>query len=72
MAHERQRTDAFQAEALRLLEAAQESKDRGARIELIRLAAMFHELAGGSLVDFDALLAQLTEPAVLQQQTGEL
>ena len=66
------RSDSYRAEALRLLEAAQHSKDRASRIELIRLAAMFHELAGGSPIDFDALLAlyseQLTEPTVSQQQ----
>ena len=64
------RNDAYRAEALRLLETAQKSKDRASRLELIRLAAMFHELAGGSPVDFDAVLAQLTEPAVLPA-TGE-
>ena len=71
------RSDTYRAEALRLLEAARKATDRTSRIELIRLAATFHEIAGGSPIDVDALLVQYsqqpireqpTQPAVLQQQ----
>ena len=66
------RSDTYRAEALCLLEAAQKAKDQASPIELIRLAATFHELAGGPPINVDALVAQYseppTQPIVLQQQ----